>query len=108
MTTIDYRTGTYYGEAEQLHIWEAFDGGEVVGELYVTLDTLEVANIEVNEDRRGEGIARQLWEAANAQMGTVYHAYEAHRTEDGAGFAAAVGGEEITECAVADCYCSAA
>lgn len=108
MTTIAYRTGTYYGEAEVMHIWEAIEDGEMIGELYVTQDTLEIAQIEVNADRRGEGIARSLYEAAYEQMGCIYHAYAAHRTDDGAAFAEAMGGEEIEECAVEHCCCQAA
>lgn len=105
---ITHRAGTYYTETTPMLIWEAMEDGELIGELYVTTDTHEIAQIEVNEDRRGEGIARALYEAAYEQMGCIYHAYEAHRTEDGAAFAAAIGGEELEECTVSDCYCTAA
>lgn len=107
-TQITHRTGTYYGESTEMLIWEAHEDGEMIGELYVTTDTHEIAQIEVNENRRGEGIARALYETAYAQMGCIYHAYEAHRTEDGAAFADAMGGEEIEACTTADCYCTAA
>lgn len=105
MQTITYRQDRYSAQDDINHVWEYTIDGQVAGSLYVTTDTQEVAQIEVTKDYRRQGIATQLWEAATAQM-DVYHAYEAHRTEDGQAFAEAVGGEEIDECDVDVCYCS--
>ena len=63
-TQATYRIGTYYGETETRHIWEITDEQGIAAELYVAMDTLTVVNIETREDRRGEGLARALWEAA--------------------------------------------
>ena len=98
---IAYRTGQYSDTDPVSHIWEACEGGRVVGELYVSVERGEILNIWVDPARRGEGIARRLYEAATAQM-TVYHAPVAHRTPEGDAFARAVGGPTAEyDC---DCY----
>jgi len=99
--TITYATGTYYGESEILHTWKIADDQGVAAELYVSPETGEVVNIEVRTDRRGEGLARALWDTATAQM-TVLHAPVSHRTAEGDIFATAVGGESTT-CALGCC-----
>ena len=99
--TITYRTGQYSDTDPISHIWEAHEGGQVIGELYVSVEQNEILNIWVDEVRRGEGIARRLYEAATAQM-TVYHAPPAHRTPEGDAFARAVGGPTIEY--ACDCY----
>ena len=104
-TQATYRTGTYYGETETRHIWEIADEQGIAAELYVAMDTLTVVNIETREDRRGEGLARALWETATAAM-PVIHDLPAHRTPEGDAFAEAVGGESATECHVTYCTCS--
>jgi len=105
-TTITYRIGSYYGDATVNHIWEIADEQGVASELYVSIEDAEVMQVETREDRRGEGLARQLWDAANAQLGTVYHSLPAHRTPEGDAFANAVGGESVTECHIAACCCT--
>lgn len=98
---ITYRTGQYSDADPISHIWEAREGDQVVGELYVSFERGEILNIWVTPARRGEGIARRLYEAATAQM-TVYHAPVAHRTPEGDAFARAVGGPTAEyDC---DCY----
>lgn len=99
--TITYRTGQYSDTDPVSHIWEAREGGQVIGELYVSVERGEIMNIQVDAARRGEGIARRLYEAAAATM-TVYHAPEAHRTPEGDAFARAMGGPTAEyDC---DCY----
>lgn len=97
-----YRTGSYYGDVTQNHIWETRDGGTVIAELYVSIERAEIMNIWVAEDHRGEGLARSLYEIASARM-EVFHAPAAHRTPEGDAFAEAVGGET----AEYDCDCHA-
>ncbi|HTW17062.1 MAG TPA: GNAT family N-acetyltransferase [Nocardioides sp.] len=89
---ITYSTGTYYGEAETLHRWFAVIDGEQVGELYVAIDTEIIMNIEVDAAHRGEGIARALYEAADAQLVELRHAPAAACTPEGLAFAEAMGG----------------
>ena len=97
-----YRTGSYYGDATQNHIWETRDNGTVIAELYVSTDTHEIANIWTAEDHRGEGLARALYDTASARM-NVLHAPAAHRTPEGDAFADAVGGDTAED----DCDCAA-
>ena len=98
---IIYRTGTYYSDTSDNHIWEITDTAGVAAELYVSTDRHEIMNVEVRKDRRGEGLARLLYETAAAQM-PIFHAPVAHRTEEGHAFAEAIGGETISyDC---DCY----
>ena len=93
MITIEYSTGTYYTETEILHRWFAIKDGERIGELYVDMDREIIMNIEVHEDRRGEGIARALYEAADAMLTNLQHAPAAGCTPEGLAFAQAMGGE---------------
>jgi hypothetical protein len=97
-----YRTGSYYGDATQNHIWETREDGALIAELYVSTDRSEIMNIWVAEDRRGEGFARAIYDTASAQR-TVLHAPAAHRTPEGDAFAEAVGGDT----AEYDCDCAA-
>ena len=109
METITYQIGTYYSETTDLHTWKIMDEHGTAAELYVSLDHLEIANVEVREDRRGEGLARALYEAAYAQLGGIFHAPEAHCTPEGAAFADAVGGERLDFCTQPDvCDCGLA
>lgn len=98
---ITRRDGDYYGDATHNHIWEITDETGVVAELYVSTDRHEIMNIEVRADRRGEGLARALYETAAREM-PIYHAPAAHRTAEGNAFALAVGGDTLSyDC---DCY----
>lgn len=93
--TLTYRTGDYYGEGEDMHIVEAHDeDGSLVGELYAHLATGQIMQVEVTETRRGEGIARHLYETAEAHF-AVYHSPDEHCTPEGIAFKEAMGGETI-------------
>jgi GNAT superfamily N-acetyltransferase len=92
---ITRRGGDYYGDTTRNHIWGLIDEQGIAAELYVSTDRHEIMNIEVRADRRGEGLARTLFEAAASEM-PIYHAPVAHRTEDGNAFAIAVGGDTIS------------
>jgi hypothetical protein len=100
---ISQRVGDYYGDATSNHVFEITDESGVAAELYVSTDRHEIMNIEVREDRRGEGLARALYTAASCVM-DICHAPVAHRTEEGHAFAQAVGGATITyPCDCAGC-----
>ena len=71
------------------------DDGVEVGELIAHTTGL-ILNIEVDQDRRGEGIARHLFEYADAEQG-LYHIPSWGRTEDGDGFAEAMGGDTMDD-----------
>lgn len=91
--SIEYSIGTYYTETTDMHRWFAIEDGERIGELYVDMDREIIMNIEVNADRRGEGIASALYEAADAQLNSLKHAPAAGCTPEGQAFAQAMGGE---------------
>ena len=91
MTTITTRTGTYYGETDQNLIWEITDEHGVAAALYVHPQHRMIMNIEVRDDRQGEGLARALYEAATA-TGTIYHVPAWGCTPEGLAFAEAMGG----------------
>lgn len=97
MTTeaITQRTGNYHGDGSTNHIWEITDTGGVAAALYISTDRHEIMNIEVRADRRREGLATALYDAATA-VRDIYHAPVAHRTFEGNAFAEAVGGPAIT------------
>lgn len=98
---ISHRTGRYSDNDPVSHIWEITDETGIVGELYVSIETGEILNIWIDPARRGEGLARRLYETAATQV-TVYHAPPAHRTPEGDAFARAVGGPTIEY--PCDCY----
>lgn len=71
------------------------DSGEEVGYLLAHTSGL-ILNVEVDEARRGEGIARALYEHADAAQG-LYHVPAWGRTEDGEAFAYAMGGDVMDD-----------
>lgn len=75
--------------------YAAIDGGVEVGYLLVHTSGL-ILNIEVAEDRQGEGIARALYEHADSVQG-LYHVPAWGRTPEGEGFAQAMGGETMDD-----------
>ncbi len=99
---IHHRTGDYHGDGSDLLIWEIRDEQGVASALYVSNDTRrEVRNVVTRDDRQREGLASALYRAADAQVG-IFHAPAAHRTDEGAAFAEAVGGDTAEyDC---DCY----
>ena len=71
------------------------DDGDEVGYLIAHTTGL-ILNVEVDEDRQGEGIARALFEYADDAQG-LYHIPEWGRTEDGNRFARAMGGDTMDD-----------
>ncbi len=55
-----------------------------------------ILNVEVDEDHQGEGIARALYEHADQAQG-LYHVPTWGRTDDGEGFATAMGGDTMDD-----------
>ena len=55
-----------------------------------------ILNVEVAEDRQGEGIARALYEHADRAQG-LYHVPSWGRTPEGEGFATAMGGATMDD-----------
>ena len=75
--------------------YQWIDEGVEVGYLLAHESGL-ILNVEVDQGRQGEGIARMLFEAADAEMGLL-HAPDWGRTPDGDAFATAMGGDTMDE-----------
>nr|DAF97222.1 MAG TPA: acetyltransferase domain containing protein [Siphoviridae sp. ctksc2] len=75
--------------------YSMIDDGEEVGYLIAHTTGL-ILNVEVDEDRQGEGIARALFEYADDAQG-LYHIPSWGRTEDGDRFANAMGGDTMDD-----------
>ena len=84
--TEDGLPGTRYSMIE--------DGAEI-GHLLAHTSGL-ILNVEVAEDRQGEGIARALYEHADRAQG-LYHVPAWGRTPDGDIFARAMGGDVMDD-----------
>lgn len=84
------------------HSWQIHDQCGEAAELLVSVALAEILNVEVRSDRRREGLARALHEAATTEM-AVYHAPPQHRSPEGDAFARAVGGPTI-EAYPCDCH----
>lgn len=93
---ITTRRGDYYGDSSDCLIWEVRDAEGIAAELYIDAEHRMIMNVEVREDRRGEGLARDLYEAASA-TGTIYHVPAWGRTLEGDAFAEAMGGEVMDD-----------
>lgn len=97
MEIITHTLGTYYGEADLLETFIITDEDGTAAELYIDSTYHMIMNIEVRDDRRGEGLARALYEAAEDALGTIYHAPAWGCTADGLAFAEAMGGEVMAD-----------
>lgn len=65
-------------------------------ELTIWTTTREVANVETRTAFQRQGLARTLWEHANAEA-ELFHALPHHRTPEGDAFADAMGGDTIDD-----------
>lgn len=92
---VTYTQQTYYGEAEVQHCWEIREDGAVIAELYADLTTGQIMQVWVADHRRGEGLAREVYETAAAQI-DLYHSPDEHCTPEGLTFKQAMGGQTIT------------
>lgn len=93
---ITQRTGTYGTETGDLHIFEITDEQGIASAIYIDPATHIIANVETRADRQGEGLARAVYEAADAALG-VYHMPEWGCTREGWAFVEAVGGDIIDD-----------
>ena len=75
--------------------YAAIIDGTEVGYLLAHTSGL-ILNVEVVEDRQGEGIARALYEHADRAQG-LYHVPSWGRTPEGEGFATAMGGDTMDD-----------
>lgn len=89
--------GPYHGDQTDNHIFTITDEHGTAAELYIDTTHLVIMNIEVREDRRGEGLARALYEHADHALGGIYHMPEWGCTPEGAGFAEAMGGDTLDD-----------
>ena len=99
----DRRQGRRHGAVEVRHkhyprtgedSWHAWDGDQEVGTLWVVpsgFPSGTIADVDVHPDHRRRGIATQLWEAAGRPAHSVNYL-----SDDGRGWASAVGGDMDT------------
>lgn len=88
--------------AGNTHTWTIIDTHGEAATLVVDPATLEVLAVDTRPDRRREGLATALWNAATEQM-PVVHAHPNHRTPEGEAFAFAVGGDAAPCTMPCDC-----
>ncbi|PWV44577.1 GNAT family N-acetyltransferase [Nocardiopsis sp. L17-MgMaSL7] len=92
--TISYTVAAYSSTDAPAHRFQAItEDGQIASELYVDMNTLIIENIETAPQYRREGIATELFAAAEKRLPEVLHARPEHRTEEGNGWAEAVGGD---------------
>lgn len=91
---ISYTVAAYSSTDAPAHRFQAITtDGDIASELYVDMNTMVIENIETAPAYRREGIASELFAAAEKQLPEVLHARPEHRTEEGNGWADAVGGD---------------
>ena len=91
---ITYTVAAYSATDAPAHRFQAItEDGAIASELYVDMTTLVIENIETAAQYRREGIASELFNAAEKQLPEVLHARPEHRTDEGNGWAEAVGGD---------------
>lgn len=95
--SISSQITAYPGEVEPMHSYTLTEAGEQIGELWLSLDNLQIMQVWTRPDRRREGIASHLLKVATAELGEVLHSPAAHRTPEGHGWAEAVGGPAIED-----------
>lgn len=76
-------------------VWTLIEDGTELAHLDAHTSGL-ILNVEVDEDRRGEGLARRLYEHADADLG-LYHVPAWGCTPEGLAFAQAMGGEVMDD-----------
>jgi len=76
--------------------YTALIDGIDAAELVIWTGTREVANVETRRAYQRQGLARALWEAANAEA-ECFHSLDHHRTPEGEAFAHAMGGDTISD-----------
>lgn len=92
--TISYAIAAYSATDEPGHRFQAATpDGQVISELHIDLHTLIITQVETVDSYRREGIATTLFEAAEKTLPQVLHSRPAHRTDEGHGWAEAVGGD---------------
>ena len=75
--------------------WEMTDGDQVIGFLDAHTSGL-ILSVEIAPEHRGNGFARELYEAASAEV-ELLHVPEWGRTEEGNLFAEGMGGETMDD-----------
>lgn len=99
--SIEYSIGTYYDEDGLLYRWFAIDDetGDRIGEMYVDIDRQIIMAVDVIPERRHEGIATALYDAADAILDNLMHAPEEACTAEGLAFSEYVGGDRADDMA---------
>lgn len=92
--TISYDVAAYSAQDEPAHRFQATTPtGEVISELHIDLDTYVITQVETLTAYRREGIASELFAFAEKTLPEVLHSRPEYRTDEGHGWAEAVGGD---------------
>lgn len=79
--------------------WLIRQDGTTVAELVVAQHDGEILWVGTSEDHRDQGHATALYRQAFADLGgRIFHAPETHLFDDGARFAARIGGPQLPPC----------
>jgi hypothetical protein len=85
----------HYGEQDEpMHRWSMVIDGETVSELWVSIETGEIMQVETPKAHRYNGYASALYRQAATEI-EIFHAPASHRTPEGDAFARSVGGDAL-------------
>lgn len=85
-----------YSETDApMHRWAMVIDGETVSELWVSIETGEIMQVETPKAHQRNGYASALYRQAATEI-SIFHAPASHRTAHGDLFANAVGGDALT------------
>lgn len=84
-----------YSESDEpSHHWSLIVDGVIVSQLWVSITTGEILNVETAPGYQGCGYASDLYHRAATEI-EIFHAPESHRTYAGDRFARSVGGDSL-------------
>lgn len=84
----------YAEHDDPTHRWSMVINGQTVSELWVSIETGEIMQVETPAEHQGNGYASALYRQAATEI-QIFHAPPAHRTYEGDCFARSVGGESL-------------
>lgn len=76
------------------HHWAMVIDGDTVSELWVSIETGEIGQVETPKQHRRNGYAAALYAQAASEI-AIFHAPASHRSYEGNAFAEAVGGDSL-------------
>lgn len=87
----------YTEDDDHMDRWVMLIDGEIVSQLWVSIETGEIMQVETAEAYQRQGLAAALYRQAASEI-EIFHAPPAHRTPEGDAFARSVGGPVLDYC----------